>query len=212
MITIDKTFILSLRNRYADRLVPLINHLQELDFKDYKIYEAIKDEIGAFGLIRTIYNLFTESLCNGLENILVLEDDVIFLKPDINSRIESLLKQLPETYDCLFFGCNLWQTIVYKYSPNLIQLYDAYGTQSVLYSKSGMGKIVKAIEEMKGVVPLDILIKEKVMPDGNVFCAFPSLTSQIVSYSDIENKVIDWSKILELRFEERTKHLKNNLE
>lgn len=209
---IDKTFIISLRDRYEDRLVPLINHLQELDFKDYYIYAATKNEIGALGLLETMYSLLSECLTAGLNNVLICEDDLVFIKPHPNEIIEKCLEQLPDNYDCLFLGCNLWQTIVYKYSPNLIQLYDSYATQSVLYSKSAMIKIVKAIEEMKGIVPLDILIKEKIMPDGNTYCAFPNLTSQINSYSDIERKYIDYSKILEERFEERTKHLKNNLE
>lgn len=206
---IDRTYILSLPERYGDRLVPLISHLQILEINDYKIYTAIKNKNGALGLVQTIEQLFSESLVSGVDNILVFEDDIVFTKPHPKEIISQCLIQLPSNYDCLFLGCNLWQTVVYKYSPNLIQLYDAYGTQSVLYSRSAMQKIIKAIQEMKGVVPLDFLIKEKIMPDGNCYCSFPSITSQINSFSDIEGKYVDYTNLLETRFEEKTRHLKH---
>jgi len=218
-IKINNIFILSLKERHKDRLVPLIYKLYELDIKHFRDYTAIKNDNGALGLLKTVENLFTECLNNSFafdkyfnqkntyENILVFEDDVSFLRNDFNEQVEKVLEQLPLDYDCCFLGCNLFQTIIYKYSPNLLQLYDAFGLQSVIYSRKGMEKILEAIKEMETFIPLDVLIQKKIMPDGKCYCSFPSLTSQIVSYSDIENKVMDWRNVLETRFNERTKHL-----
>lgn len=204
---IDRTYIISLKERYEDRLVPLINHLRELGINSFLVYPGIKNENGALGLIQTIEKLFTESLESELSNILVLEDDVVFLRTDAKERIEKSLSELPQNYDILFLGCNLWQTIIYKYSSSLLQLYDAYALQSCIYSRSGMSKVLRAIKEMKVVIPLDVLIKEKIMTDGNVFCSFPNLTSQVSGFSDIQGKNINYKKHLEDRFLEKTKHL-----
>lgn len=206
-MNIDKTFLISLPERKEDRLMPLLFKLHELGFENYTVYPAIKNENGALGLIHTIKNLFTECIELGFENVLVFEDDVHFLRDDIIKQIDICTEQLPTDYDCLYLGCNLWQNVNFLYSNNLLQLYDAYGLQSVIYSKQAMVKIVEAIDNMKAFVPLDVLIQNRLMPHGKCFASFPNLTSQIVSFSNIQNKIQDWQNVLETRFTERTKHL-----
>lgn len=204
---IDKTFIISLPERKEDRLIPLLFKLHELGFEDYKIYAATKDKNGALGLIHTIKKLFKECIELGLENVLVFEDDVYFLRDDIIKQIDICTEQLPTDYECLYLGCNLWQNVNFLHSPNLIPLYDSYALQSVIYSKQAMIKIVESIDNMKAFVPLDVLIQNRLMPHGKCFASFPNLTSQIVSFSNIQNKIQDWQNVLETRFTERTKHL-----
>ena len=204
---IDKTFIISLPERKEDRLIPLLFKLHELGFEDYKVWAATKDKNGALGLIKTIEKLFTECIESGYENVLVFEDDVHFLRDDIMKQIEVCADQLPSDYECLYLGCNLWQNVNFLHSPNLIPLYDSYALQSVIYSKRAMIKIIESIDNMKAFVPLDVLIQNRLMPHGKCFAAFPNLTSQIVSFSNIQNKIQDWQNVLETRFTERTKHL-----
>lgn len=204
---IDKIFIISLEERKEDRLMPLLFKLHELGFENYTVCRAIKNKNGALGLIETIKKLFTECVEQGLENILVFEDDVSFITDNIKDKINVCLSQAPEDFDCIYLGCNLWQNVVFNYSPNLIQLYDAYGLQSVIYSRKAMAKIIEAIDNMKAFVPLDVLIQNRLMAHAKCFCSYPALTSQIVSYSNIQNKVQDWGKVLHDRFIEKTKHL-----
>lgn len=207
---IEKTFIVSLPNRLFDRLIPLIDYVKEIDL-DYFVVSAIKKDNGKVGLIKTVYKLFSDCIDLGLRNILVLEDDCRFLINPIET-INKCFEQLPEDYDMLYLSCNLWQNHVYKYSENLIQLEDAYTTHCVIYSESGIRKVLEAINENNDLLPLDVLIKEKIMPDKKCFCSFPILAKQMDSFSDIENKEVKYSRFIEDRFEEKTKHLKNNLE
>lgn len=211
---IEKTFIISLPFRLVDRLIPLIDYLKSIEL-DYFVWGAFKQCDGRVGLIKTIKSLFTDVLKTDKQVILVLEDDCFFLQNPIGI-IDKCLQQLPEDFDLCYLGCNLWQENIHKHSDNLLQVTDVYGTQSIIYSRTGMQKIVDAIIEietdiMQPIKPYDVIIKEKIMPDGKCFCSFPNLTSQIVSHSDIENKVTDWRRVLETRFTEKTAHLKNNL-
>lgn len=208
---IEKTFILSLPSRLVDRLIPLIDYLKSIDL-DYFVWGAFKECDGRVGLIKTIKSLFTDVLKTDIQIVLVLEDDCFFLQNPIGI-IDKCLQQLPADFDLCYLGCNLWQDQIHKYSDNLLQVTDVYGTQSIIYSRAGIQKILDVINEieiniMQPVIPYDVIIKEKIMSDGKCFCSFPNLTTQTVSYSDIENKVTDWSRVLETRFLEKTKHLK----
>lgn len=209
LIKIQKTFIISLESRFEDRLLPLIERLADIGFdvSPFFVYKAISNDNGGMGLIQTIKNLFEECLAKGLKTIMVFEDDVEFIRSDVNEQINKCLTELPMDFDLLFLGCNLWQNVVYKHSHSLVQLYDAYALQSVIYSESGMRKVLKAINEMESYVPLDVLIQQNIMKDGKVFCSFPALTSQKISYSNIEKKEVNYFDILQKRFSERTKHL-----
>ena len=201
---IEKTFIISLPGR-LDRLIPLIDYLKSIGF-DYSVVSAIKNSDGRKGLILTIEKLFGDILKEDGDIFLILEDDCKFLTNPIDT-IEKCFEQLSDDFDMLFLGCNLWQNKVEKYSENLILLQDAYALHSVIYSRNGMAKILGAIHEMKDVVPLDVLIKEKVMVENKCFCSIPMITTQIDSYSDIEKRNTKYSKFLEERFAEKTKHL-----
>ncbi len=204
-MNIDKTFIINLVPR-IDRLIPLIDNLKELGF-DYWPFHATKHKVGWIGLLHTMRQLIKQVILETpFTCVLILEDDARFI---INptETIEKCLVQLPEDFDLLFLGCNLWQSHVYKYSDNLIQLSDAYATHAIVYSRKGLEKVLMAIEDNLDGVPFDILLKNKLMPDGKCFCSFPLLATQITSYSDIENKVTDWSRVLEVRFKEKTAHL-----
>lgn len=204
-MNISKTFIISLPHRLTDRLIPLIDYLKSIGL-DYFVHGAIKDNDGRKGLVETIKQLFNESINQKLEIIMVLEDDCSFIENPKNI-IDRCLGQLPQDFDMCSLGCNLWQSHVYKYSENLIQLSDAYATHAVIYSKSGMDKILKAINENNPFLPLDVLIKERIMLDGKCFCSLPMAATQIISYSDIENKITNWGKVLQERFKEKTAHL-----
>lgn len=204
---IQKTVIISLPERKEDRLIPLQAHLKEFNWPNYEVYEAVKLSDGKLGLIVSVADLLSKLLEDKeISCVLICEDDFRFLLQP-HENVEKCLEQLPNNFDLCYLGCNLWQTHIHKYSQNLIQVDDVYALQSVIYSRTGMEKVLRAIRGMDKTIPLDVLIKEKVQCDGNCYCSSPILTSQIRGFSNIENKIIDWSKVLQDRFHERTKHL-----
>lgn len=193
--------------RMTDRLIPLIDHLEQLEF-DYSVFKATKMNDGKLGLIVTVSDLFRQLLEDtSWEYKFIAEDDMRFIIDNPKVIIEKCLMQLPDEWDMLYLGCNLWQPLIHKHSQNLIQVSDVYALHSVIYSRAGMKKVLDSINEMVNIIPLDVLIKEKVLPDGKSYCSLPMLTKQIESYSNIENRIVNWEKVLQNRFNERTKHL-----
>lgn len=204
---IARTVIISLPERKEDRLIPLENHLKDVGWNDYEIFDATKLSDGKLGLIVSATHLLKKLISENIDCALILEDDMRFIVDSPKEIIDKCLEQAGEDFDLIYLGCNLWQTHIHKHADNLLKVDDVYGLHSVIYSKSGMKKVLKAINEMLVTIPLDVLIKDKVLCDGNSFCSFPTLTKQIESYSNIEKKIINWDKVLQERFNERTKHL-----
>jgi hypothetical protein len=199
--------VISLEERFTDRIIPLIEHLEGFGF-DYTVFKATKLDDGKLGLIVTVADLFRQLLLDeSWDYKFIAEDDMRFIVDNPKEIIEKCLEQLPGDFDILYLGCNLWQSIIHKYSSNLIKVEDVFALHSCIYSRTGMQKVLDAIHSMVTIIPLDVLIKEKILPSGKCFCSLPMLTKQISGYSNIENKIVDYDRILQNRFNERTKHL-----
>jgi hypothetical protein len=205
MKSID-VIIVSLPERLNDRLVILKDFLYKEDIQ-FVIVDAIKKDNGAEGLIETMKKVYQMCLEAKFEKVLILEDDCKFIVDKPFEFIEKCMLQLPEKWDLLYLGCNLFQTNVELYTPNLIQVVGAWALHACIYSRKGIEKSLRAIEERKDNSPLDTLIVEKVQLDGNCFAAYPMLCSQRKGFSNIENKNVDYSNLLLNRFNDRTKNI-----
>lgn len=204
---IDKTYIISLPERRNDRLIPLEHHLKEYNW-GYELFTAIKNNNGIIGLLETMGKLLTHILFDtNYETVLICEDDFRFLREPM-PIIEKCFEQLPDNFDLLYLGCNLWQHEVKKYSENLIRLYDAYSTHSIVYSREGLEKAHQALYPINAKIPYDYVLKNNVMCEGKAFCCYPLLATQVSGYSNITNKIMNYERLIEKRFNERTIHLK----
>lgn len=209
---IEKTFIISLPSRLLDRLVPLIDYLKSIDL-DYFTYSAIKNYDGKLGLLLTMEKLLNECIFEGYSSVMILEDDAHFLSNNFKENLDDYTNQLPENFDMCYLGVNLFEDNVQSYSPNLIKLHSGYATHAIIYSKKGLRKALEAIISKKhNHLPLDEIMVRRVQNEGNCYAVFPMLVSQKSGFSDIEGREVNYDKFLTDRFNEKTKHLKNNLE
>lgn len=206
-LRIEKTFIISLPERVTAMLVPLIDYVKGIGL-DYSVHSATKNNDGRLGLILSMQQLFTKCIQENMQCILVLEDDCKFIHDNPKEIIDKCMEQMPQDFDMLFLGCYLTQKLIHKHSENLLQLSEARATQSIVYSKSGMTKVLKEIGRLGNyVIPFDDLIMQKIMRDGKTFCSFPNLTSQYDGFSYIEKKPVSYAKYLEVNFKNKTAHL-----
>jgi len=204
---IEKTFIISLPYRLTDRLIPLIDYLKSIEL-DYFTYSATYHVEGQIGLLITIESLLTECVNEGYETIMVWEDDAKVVVDNLKEVIEESASQLPEEWDCLYLGVNLFQDNVELFSKNLIRIKSGWATHAIIFSKSGMIKTIEAIRRYKhNKIPLDEIMVKHVQSEGNCFCTYPMFISQHNGYSDIQKKEMNYEKILENRFKEKTAHL-----
>lgn len=209
---INSTFLLNLESR-PDRLEHSRLELKKHGI-NYTLIKSIKFDNGRLGLIYTMKRLFEDCLSNGYENILVMEDDVLFLVKEVKRSIYWCVDQLPNDYDMLLVGCNLFQNDVELYSENLIKVTGACATHCIIYSKNGVKKALTEINnqldnvEIEKIIPLDMIYVDKIQKDGKCFCCYPMIATQINGVSDIENRYVDYNRFLTSRFAEKTKHLK----
>lgn len=200
-----KVFMVGLPDR-QDRRKHIVAELLKHGF-EYNTWSAIKMEDGAQGLVETMKHLLEYAIDHNIERILVIEDDAKFLVDNPKLVITACLSQLPDDFDCCYFGVTLLQNKPTLYSANLIQLTNGLATHCIMYSKQGMVKLLAAIKDSPGI-QLDKIIRDKIMvPDGKCFASFPILATQIDSYSDIQKSEMKYARHIEDQFYEKTKYL-----
>lgn len=199
---IDLCYVLNLPNR-VDRRATIGDHLTHHKI-EFEFYDAIPDEIGWKGLIKTIRRLFIE-IYQGTtyNNVLVFEDDAKFLY-DPHGVMNKCMNDLPQNYMMLQLGYNLLAPVA-RVADNIISIRSSYSTHAILYSREAMAEILSAtaLEDE----PYDIALMKKLQVMGRCFGVYPRLCTQRAGYSDIEKKDIDWGKLMDITCRQYTKHL-----
>jgi GR25 family glycosyltransferase involved in LPS biosynthesis len=192
----DKIFLINLPQR-KDRYWQSSQELGRYRIP-YELFSATKKKDGREGLYITMRALFQKALRDGLKSILVFEDDALF-KMDPEQVMEKCLQQLPKDFDLLYLGCNLAQQPSCFVGANLVRITGALSTHAVAYSRGCMEKILA----FPMILPFDLLLLHNVQAHGRSYCTCPMLVTQRVDHSDIENRLTDWSAVLDQRFESK---------
>jgi len=124
----DRVIVINLKRR-PDRLVSFNASMQECNwpFRPPVVFAAIDGRIvpspegwqsgvGAWGCLRSHQRVLEEAMMEGIEKLLVLEDDVCFTS-DFVSNVSAFLSSVPEDWDQLMFGgqhCNFHGVPVLK--------------------------------------------------------------------------------------------------
>lgn len=193
----DKIYLINLLKR-TDRLLQSKWELDKYEIP-YTVWEAIEKENGAEGIYLTLREIMSDALINGYKNILVFEDDALFLfNPD--SVMDKVVKQIPTTYDMFHLGVNLTKGYVPRhYSVNLLHLKRGYALHACAYSRSGMSKVMA----LGPMLPVDWNIADNIQTQGNCYAINPMICTQRPGFSDIEKKQTNWAFALQDRFNER---------
>lgn len=168
-----------------------------------KRFSAIKTQDGRIGLIKSDLELIKYAKKNNLENILILEDDVKFLRDDTNDILNLAIDQINRlkiNWQLFYLGANTHTKLV-KISPNLVYLTNGYATHSLAFHKSIYDKFINYAENMNRIKKLsdvlDVWISEEIQSKYITLMVNPLLTSQISSFSDIEGKFVNYDFIEE---------------
>jgi len=111
----DRVVVINLKRR-TDRLERLREALQECDwpFKQPRVFAAIdghavpmpkkfESGVGAWGCNCSHRQVMEEAIRDGVENLLILEDDVCFGK-NFRREVEKFLRDVPDDWDGLMIG------------------------------------------------------------------------------------------------------------
>ncbi len=188
-------FVLNLTKR-TDRLLECAEELEKYNIP-YQRVSAIENENGANGLLQTMQKLFEDCIEQGLQNILVFEDDVLFVQ-DPTLVMDNVVKQLPEKYDMVLLGGQI-KGFSYPHSENLLGLVGGWSTHAVIYSLQGM----KDILALGMTAPIDNFFVDKIHNRGYSYCVRPLLATQREGFSDICKNEINWQPFITKSYNEK---------
>jgi len=216
----EKIYCINLSSR-TDRWDMCLRQFSKFGMSDVQRFDAVKynhpklsaKANGHIGCGLSHYNIIKEAKLKNYSNILVLEDDFIFLKePDeFNIKLKKSLDELPSDWDLFYLGANFVKGYDYepteRYSNNLIKVNTGFCLHSVSYSSRGMDKILKSFklnseldilyffEEYESI---DWYLVREFQHENNCFASDELLSSQGAGFSDIECQYLNYEgKFLE---------------
>lgn len=217
---IDQTYVISIPDSDRRSGIELKMNIHDIPFS---WYNAVAKDDGALGLKITMANLFSSAILNDMQHVLVFEDDATFIPYFPKDEIEKVIADLPSDYDLCKFGANLLFPVS-KVTENLNRLTASYALHAVLYSNSGMRKILKHIDQPE---PIDVIITKHIEPLGNCYVSSKMISTQRPGKSDIfkydpkihnldsikeiynpETEVVNWHNLMVSQWEKNTKHIK----
>jgi GR25 family glycosyltransferase involved in LPS biosynthesis len=193
----DKVYLINLDKR-TDRLEQATRQLNQYGIS-FERWRAVEHNNGAEGLRLTMVNIFNDAITNNYENVLIFEDDIDIIQPDINEIMDKVVMQIPKGYDIIYLGCQLCTMPKGFVTPNLLNgIINAYATHAAIYSL----KVMKVLVNSNFFAPIDNCIAANIQGNGNCYAVYPILCSQIISHSDIYTRepLQDWKPHLEVKY------------
>jgi GR25 family glycosyltransferase involved in LPS biosynthesis len=193
----NRIVVINLPHR-TDRLLNVTKQMDEYNIP-FEIVDGQKSELGgAEGLKLSVEAIFEHQIQNNLENVLIFEDDVLFLE-NPNPVMDKVVKQLPPNYHILYLGCQPTCGFHYRHSANLLQLDGAFSTHAWAVSLQGAKEILAA----GFYAPIDNCVVATVQKQQLCYATNPILATQAEGYSDIGNMNISWRPFIEQKFNQK---------
>lgn len=138
---------------------------------------------------------------NNLKNVLILEDDVVFVD-DLNEQFSTYVTQLPDNWDSIYFGGNHIGGLV-MIQPNVgktrrTYALHAYGVNSRAYDTIINYMTTKINQTISGgksgiqhSVAADYFIAD-LQPNMNFYCFRPHIAYQADGFSDIQQTNVSY--------------------
>jgi len=189
----DAIYVINLLKR-QDRLLDITQHLEEYEIP-FKRWSAVEKPNGAEGLRDTMIQIFNHSVENDYQNILVFEDDALFVEQPltVHNTMNEVVKQIPENYLLCFLGGQPTGGYNSFYSPNLLPVHKYFSTHSVMYSRAVINEILG-----RGLgFPIDNWYVDEIETLGNCYATNPLLCTQRSGFSDIGKSEINWNLFIE---------------
>lgn len=197
----DEIYCINLNER-TDRW----EHAQE-EFKKAGIldkvqrFPAIRDTDGRLGVIKSNLAIIKIAKEKKLKNVLIFEDDVKFIVDNPQKVLQDSINQVGNIKWHLFYlGANTHEKLI-KFKPNLILLKNAFAVHSMSYSNLMYDEFINRYDKLKSINNfddiLDVYLARKIQEKYICLMVNPMMTSQINSFSDIENRVVNYDFIEE---------------
>lgn len=164
---------------------------------------------GAYGLLLTHTKIIKNAISNNYNNILILEDDVMF-NDKFYEIFNNKMPLLPDNWDLLYLGGN---NLFHRGKFNLITGNKNFVITPTNYSSlnyeickttwtqcahaiainSKFFNVLTSEINKNNTMPIDVILCNLQQSGYNAYTFMPSLARQRPSFSDIENKFVDYN-------------------
>jgi len=197
----DEIYCINLDER-TDRWEHAQEEFKKVGILDRVIrFSAIRDVDGRLGIIKSNLAIIKIAKEKKLKNVLIFEDDVQFIVDNPQDVLAKTIQQIGNIKWHLFYlGANTHQKLT-KFKPNLILLKNSFAVHSMAYSELMYDIFINKYEKLKVISTyddiLDVFLARKIQEKYICLMTNPMMTTQMNSYSDIENRIVDYSFIEE---------------
>jgi len=145
---------------------------------------------GRMSLFLTTIDLVKDAVKNNYKNILLFEDDVVFLDRNLIENIKNSTSELPKNWELFFLSANLQKPTI-PYSKHLSINVYSFGTQSYAINHTFYDKFLsfedRLLSDPNFVIknPIDDFYGKYIFKNNKSFISKPLLTTQANDYSDI---------------------------
>jgi glycosyl transferase family 25 len=198
---ITNIFYINLEHR-VDRKLHVESQLDLIGLKGTR-FNAIKMENGAIGCSMSHLKLLQLALNSGLDHILIVEDDILFLDPELfKNQFDKFFKERTNEWDVVLIAGNNMPPYE-KVDDTCVKVSQCQTTTGYLVNGHYIEKLLNNVK-----MGLTNLIKEpqnhikyaidkhwfSLQKNDNWFLITPLTVVQREDYSDIEKKVINYQK------------------
>lgn len=199
----NNIYVINLKER-LDRKLHIENELQKINCNSYKLIEGINGNLvkntthlknGMYGLVQTYLKIYKQISDFDYKNILIIEDDCEFVE-NFNQKLEDYINSIPSDWDMIYFGANHnyhigGQTL--KVNDKCIKLNHSYSAHCVLLKKVVFDELINNLKNFN--IENDVMLA-KLQKKYNAYSSSETLTTQIQSFSNIENKIVNYNWLI----------------
>lgn len=202
----DEVFCINL-DRRPDRLENFNKQVEKYNLGNYTRISAVDGKLltpkekngrlqdGELGLLLTVEKIIDYSIKNNYNQILIVEDDCLFLE-DIKNTNE-YFAYLPDDWDLLYMGGNhnthIGVPTPKKINTKIVKLHHTYSAHFV-----GIKNTVFDVFQQKLNIknePIDVSLAH-IQKLFNAYSFYPAIVKQYSNFSDIQNKLIDYNWLI----------------
>jgi hypothetical protein len=193
----DKVYCINL-DRRLDRWIKVSEIFKKNRFKNVERFSAIDGKnlnnttkllSGELGILETHLQLIKKCKDENIKSVLILEDDVEFSTEIKN--IEKMFLDIPDDWDMIYFGGNhTYGSKLEIIKNNVYKLNYTVSLHCVAINCKIFDEILNLISDKQRQVDSYYTELQK---KHNCYGFYPNLAYQSKDYSDIQNKIVDYT-------------------
>ncbi len=193
----DKIYCINL-DRRPDRYEFAKKEFEKFGIENVERFSAIDGNLitnntnllkGELGILETHISLIKKCIEEGLNNVLIMEDDVVFTNK-LNNLDEYMLS-VPSDWDFIYFGGNhKYGNPPEKINEKVIKLNFTVAIHCIAIKNTMFETILNVLEMKKKQVDGYYGDLQKIF---NAYSFYPNIANQRIGYSDIQNKPVDYT-------------------